>query len=203
MDNELDTKILLPINPNHDIDSSDDDTNHKKLDSNIEEIMNNDELEGEKINLDSTLVELESKLKPISKPELESKVELESKTELVESKPELESKTELESERLVSVNQEGQQVLNIKKKAVDSAKLSIKANKKSFGAGVRSAGNELNSIRVCFQEKKDYAVAVMQPRKLFKFAVDSSGRSAQATKQVLTFMLKTSSRNPKKYFYLI
>jgi hypothetical protein len=60
----------------------------------------------------------------------------------------LEAKTELEAWCLVLVNQVGQKVLGIKKEAVDSAKLSVEANQKSFNVSVRSATVFLNSIQV-------------------------------------------------------
>lgn len=74
----------------------------------------------------------------------------------------VEVKTELEAERLASVSQDGLQVLDIKKAAVDSAKLSVKANQKSFSAGVRSTTDVLKCIKILQQEKNDYATAVTQ-----------------------------------------
>jgi len=101
----------------------------------------------------------------------------------------VEAKTELEAERLVSVSQVGQQVLDIKKAAVDSAKLSVEANQKSFSAGVRSTTDVLNSIQMLFQAKNDYAVAVTQQAENYlNLLLIQADDPAQAIKQVQTFM---------------
>lgn len=101
----------------------------------------------------------------------------------------VEAKTELEAERLVSISQVGQQVLDIKKAAVDSAKLSVEANQKSFSAGVRSTTDVLNSIQVLFQAKNDYAVAVTQQAENYlNLLLIQADDPAQAIKQVQTFM---------------
>lgn len=73
-----------------------------------------------------------------------------------------EQKTQVEAERLYQLVVAGQESVQIKKSAVDSAQLSVEANQKSFQAGVRSTTEVLNSIQVLFQVKNEYVQAVTQ-----------------------------------------
>lgn len=73
-----------------------------------------------------------------------------------------EQKTQVEAERLYELVVAGQESVQIKKSAVDSAQLSVEANQKSFQAGVRSTTEVLNSIQVLFQVKNEYVQAVTQ-----------------------------------------
>ena len=73
-----------------------------------------------------------------------------------------EEKTKVEAERLYQLVVAGQESVQIKKSAVETAQLSVEANQKSFQAGVRSTTDVLNSIQVLFQVKNEYVQAVTQ-----------------------------------------
>lgn len=101
----------------------------------------------------------------------------------------VEAKTELEDERLETVSQVGLQVLDIKKTAVDLAKLSVEANQKSFSAGVRNTTDVLNSIQILYQAKNDYATAVTQQAENYlNLLLIQADDPADAIKQVQFFI---------------
>jgi outer membrane protein TolC len=68
-----------------------------------------------------------------------------------------ETQTKVEAQRLYALIEAGQESLKIKWKAMDTARLSVIANQKSYEAGVKSTTDVLIAIQTLYQARNDYA----------------------------------------------
>ncbi len=69
----------------------------------------------------------------------------------------VESQSKVEAQRLYALIEAGQESLKIKWKAMDTARLSVVANQKSYEAGVKSTTDVLIAIQTLYQARNDYA----------------------------------------------
>ena len=100
-----------------------------------------------------------------------------------------EVKRELAAERLVWVTQVGHQVIDIKKVAVETAKLNFQTNQKNFSSDIRCTDDLLDIRHVFFQSINDDAVAVTQQvESHLNLLLIQAEDSAQAIKQVQASM---------------
>jgi outer membrane protein TolC len=70
-----------------------------------------------------------------------------------------ETQTKVEAQRLYALIEAGQESLKIKWKAIDTARLSVVANQKSYEAGVKSTTDVLIAIQTLYQARNDYALS--------------------------------------------
>ena len=70
-----------------------------------------------------------------------------------------ETQTKVEAQRLYALVEAGLESLKIKWKAMDSARLSVTANQKSYEAGVKSTTDVLIAIQTLYQTRNEYAQA--------------------------------------------
>ena len=70
-----------------------------------------------------------------------------------------EEKTRVEVEKLAEQVKTGLEVLEIQRKAVAAAELSLEANQKSYEGGVRSAVDILNATQTVFQVRSEYVIS--------------------------------------------
>jgi len=70
-----------------------------------------------------------------------------------------ELQTKVQAQKLYALIEAGQESLKIKWKAMDTARLSVVANQKSYEAGVKSTTDVLIAIQTQFQARNDYAQA--------------------------------------------
>jgi len=70
-----------------------------------------------------------------------------------------ETQTKVSAQRLYAQVEAGLESLNIKWKAMDTARLSVIANQKSYEAGVKSTTDVLIAIQTLYQARNDYAQA--------------------------------------------
>jgi outer membrane protein TolC len=70
-----------------------------------------------------------------------------------------ETQTKVEAQRLYALIEAGQESLKIKWKAMDTARLSVVANQKSYEAGVKSTTDVLIAIQTLYQARNDYALS--------------------------------------------
>jgi len=70
-----------------------------------------------------------------------------------------ETQTKVEAQKLYALVEAGLESLKIKWKAMDSARLSVTANQKSYEAGVKSTTDVLIAIQTLYQTRNEYAQA--------------------------------------------
>lgn len=76
-----------------------------------------------------------------------------------EERRQVEERVRVDFERLYALVGAGQQALAINRKAVDSAELSVQANKRSYEGGVRTNVDVVNSIQTLFEVKSQYVTS--------------------------------------------
>ncbi|MCC7006029.1 MAG: TolC family protein [Ottowia sp.] len=97
----------------------------------------------------------------------------------------------VELERTYALVQSGQDALKIKRRAIDSASLSVEANNKSYDAGVRSNIDVVNSIQMLFEVKNDYVIAVtQQAENLLSLLLLKGEAPEQAISRVKEFLFR-------------
>lgn len=73
-----------------------------------------------------------------------------------EERRQVEERVRVDFERLYALVDAGQKALAISRKAVESAELSVQANKRSYEGGVRTNVDVVNSIQTLFEVKSQY-----------------------------------------------
>jgi len=71
----------------------------------------------------------------------------------------VEQDTQVNFERLYALVNAGQKALNISRKAINSAELSVQATRKSYEGGVRSNFDVVNAIQTVFEVKSQYVTS--------------------------------------------
>ncbi len=100
-----------------------------------------------------------------------------------------EVKARVEADRLHSMADAGYQMLQVRKNAIDAAKLSVDANQRSFTAGVRTSTEVLNSIQVLFQAKNDYVTTLTQQAETYlNLLLIQANEPMYSVKQVQSLM---------------
>lgn len=76
-----------------------------------------------------------------------------------EERRQVEERVRVDFERLYALVDSGQRALAISRKAVESAELSVQANKRSYEGGVRTNVDVVNSIQTLFEVKSQYVTS--------------------------------------------
>ena len=100
-----------------------------------------------------------------------------------------ETQTKVQAQKLYALIEAGQESLKIKWKAMDTARLSVIANQKSYEAGVKSTTDVLIAIQTQFQARNDYAQAATSQATnlltLLLVAAEDPGKAVERTQAFL------------------
>jgi protease secretion system outer membrane protein len=106
-----------------------------------------------------------------------------------ESTRDTEEKTRVDVERLTEQVNAGIEMLDIQRKAIASAELSLEANIKSYEGGVRSAVDILNATQTVFQVKSEYATsATAQAENLLTLLNQTSLNPSESLEQAYKYL---------------
>ena len=102
-----------------------------------------------------------------------------------------ETQAKVEAQRLYALVEAGQESLKIKWKAMDTARLSVVANQKSYEAGVKSTTDVLIAIQTLYQARNDYAQsATNQATNYMNLLLDAAEEPGQAIAQTQAFLYR-------------
>ena len=97
----------------------------------------------------------------------------------------------MKAQNLYAQVEAGFESLKIRNKAVDSARLSVTANQKSYEAGVKSTTDVLLSIQSLAQTRNDYAqAATQQALNLLNLYLVAAEEPEKAVSQTQAFLFR-------------
>ncbi|MDO9489205.1 MAG: TolC family protein, partial [Sphingomonadaceae bacterium] len=107
-----------------------------------------------------------------------------------EERRQVEERVRVDFERLYALVDAGQKALAISRKAVESAELSVQANKRSYEGGVRTNVDVVNSIQTLFEVKSQYVTsATTVAENLLNMLLLSADAPSQALGTTQRFLL--------------